>query len=303
MMDLDPLKTFHYVAQLKSFTKAAQKLFLTQPAVSQQIRRLEHSLRVKLFDRSKKQIELTAQGEILFGYTTNLFRLFDEIEVAFDDFNNLESGHISLAASSLIGMHYLPDVLKIFHDRYPKVSISVRIGNSEKVAKWVINREVDLGLCARIMGEKDITQYQLLNEPYRAVACPHSHWANLGRPLTPEEFSQASIVTREKGARSQNKLEEWVREQGGPVFQGGITVDSMQLAKNMAISGLGVVTLPELAILKDVKNGLLTNIEVENFHLNTGYYLIYRTDTNLSPASLKFLMLLKEHRRDFMAML
>ena len=62
MMDLDPLKTFHYVAQLKSFTKAAQKLFLTQPAVSQQIRRLEHSLRVKLFDRSKKQIELTAHS-------------------------------------------------------------------------------------------------------------------------------------------------------------------------------------------------------------------------------------------------
>ena len=73
MMDLDPLKTFHHVAQLKSFTKAAQKLYLTQPAVSQQIQRLEHSLRVSLFDRSKKQIELTPQGEILFSYTRKLF--------------------------------------------------------------------------------------------------------------------------------------------------------------------------------------------------------------------------------------
>ena len=109
MMDLDPLKTFHHVAQLKSFTKAAQKLYLTQPAVSQQIQRLEHSLRVSLFDRSKKQIELTPQGEILFSYTRKLFHLFDDIEVAFEDFNNLESGHISIGASSLIGTYYLPD--------------------------------------------------------------------------------------------------------------------------------------------------------------------------------------------------
>ncbi len=92
-------------------------------------------------------------------------------------------------------------------------------------------------------------------------------------------------------------------EQGLTAYKGGFTVDSMQLAKNMAISGLGVVTLPELATIKDVKNGLLVNIDVENFHVNTGYYLIYRTDSNLSPAALKFLMLLKEHRRDFMAIL
>ena len=303
MMDLDPLKTFHHVAQLKSFTKAAQKLYLTQPAVSQQIQRLEHSLRVSLFDRSKKQIELTPQGEILFSYTRKLFHLFDDIEVAFEDFNNLESGHISIGASSLIGTYYLPDMLEIFHDQYPNVTFNVRIGNSEKVAKWVMEHDVDLGLSARIMGKKDIIQYQLLNEPYRAVASPRSRWAKLGRALTAQEFSEASIVTREKGARSQNKLDEWLDEQGLPAYKGGFTVDSMQLAKNMAISGLGVVTLPELATIKDVKNGLLVNIHVENFHVTTGYYLIYRTDSNLSPAALKFLMLLKEHRRDFMAIL
>lgn len=271
--------------------------------MSQQIQRLEHSLRVSLFDRSKKQIELTPQGEILFSYTRKLFHLFDDIEVAFEDFNNLESGHISIGASSLIGTYYLPDMLEIFHDQYPNVTFNVRIGNSEKVAKWVMEHDVDLGLSARIMGKKDIIQYQLLNEPYRAVASPRSRWAKLGRALTAQEFSEASIVTREKGARSQNKLDEWLDEQGLSAYKGGFTVDSMQLAKNMAISGLGVVTLPELATIKDVKNGLLVNIDVENFHVNTGYYLIYRTDSNLSPASLKFLMLLKEHRRDFMTIL
>ena len=184
MMDLDPLKTFHHVAQLKSFTKAAQKLYLTQPAVSQQIQRLEHSLRVSLFDRSKKQIELTPQGEILFSYTRKLFHLFDDIEVAFEDFNNLESGHISIGASSLIGTYYLPDMLEIFHDQYPNVTFNVRIGNSEKVAKWVMEHDVDLGLSARIMGKKDIIQYQLLNEPYRAVASPRQSPLSLGQTRT-----------------------------------------------------------------------------------------------------------------------
>ena len=89
-MNLDHLKTFHYVARLRSFTKAAHELFLTQPAVSLQIQGLEHSLKATLFDRRKKKIELTEEGRILFGYTQRLFGLFDDIESAFQDLSQLQ---------------------------------------------------------------------------------------------------------------------------------------------------------------------------------------------------------------------
>ena len=302
-MNLDHLKTFHYVARLRSFTKAAHELFLTQPAVSLQIQGLEHSLKATLFDRRKKKIELTEEGRILFGYTQRLFGLFDDIESAFQDLSQLQLGHLEIASSAVVGTYYLPDILATFKKRYPKIQLNLRIGNSEQVADWVMNRDVDLGLCARIVGKNGLVQYQILNEAYRPVVAPFSQWAQLGRPLTPAEFVKASIVTREKGARSQSKLDTWLKEQGLDSFNGGFTVNSMTVAKYLAMSGLGIVTLPELVTRKDVETEHLVYLDVENFNLHTGYYVNYLEDTNLSPAALKFLMLLKENRRDFMAII
>lgn len=303
-MNLDHLKTFHYVARLRSFTKAAHELFLTQPAVSLQIQHLEHFLKASLFDRrKKKQVELTEEGKILYSYTQRLFMLFDEIESAFQDLSQLQIGHLEIASSAVVGTYYLPDVLATFKKRYPNVELNLRIGNSEQVAEWVLNRDVDLGLCARIVGKTGLVQYQILNESYRPVASPASPWANLNRPLTAEEFVKASIVTREKGARSQTKIDAWIKEQGIDGFGGGLTVNNMTMAKSLAMSGLGIVTLPEMVTRKDVEQENLVYVDVENFNLHTGYYLNYREDTNLTHAALKFLMLLKENRRDFLAIL
>lgn len=302
-MNLDQLKTFHYVAVNKSFTKAAKALFLTQPAVSQQIQALEHAYKMKLFDRSKKKIVLTPEGNILFRYTQQMYAIFDEIENAFQGLNELQSGSVEIAASAVVGTYYLPEILATYRKHYPNIEVHLRIANSEQVAEWIVNREVDFGICARIVGKRNLIQYQLLNEPYRAVASPFSIWAGLKRPLTATEFVKASIVTREKGARSQSKLDAWIKEQGINSFNSGFTVDSMNVAKHFAINGLGVVTLPEMTTKKEVEAEQLVYIDVENFNVHTGYYINYLKDINLSPAALKLLMLLKENRRDFLAIL
>lgn len=214
-MNLDLLKTFHSVARNKSFTKAANELLLTQPAVSLQIQSLEHSLRTTLFDRRKRKIELTDEGRILFSYTRKLFGIFSDIENAFQDLSDLQIGHLSIASSAVIGTYFLPDVLVNFRKSYPKIEVNLRIGNSELVAKWVQDRDVDLGLCGHVEGQHNLVQYQLLNETYRVVASPDSPWSHLGRPLTVSEFERASIITREKGARSQHKLDHWLQNNGG----------------------------------------------------------------------------------------
>lgn len=302
-MRLEHLKTFHHVALEKSFSKAAKKLFLTQPAITRQIQGLEHDLKVKLFDRTKRQIDLTEQGKILFSYTRELFSLFGDIENAFQDFNDLTHGQLTVAASALVGTYFLPKIFAIFNQRYPNIDIKLRVANSGFVSNWVLNREVDLGLCGRIDNKPDLVQYQLLNEPFRPVASPSSHWARLGRPLTQQEYALGSIVSREQGSRMQTKLSRWFEEHDLTRTSGKFIVDSMAVAKHCALAGLGIVTLPELATRDEIVSGELVDIEVEDFRLNTGYYLIYRENANLSPAALKFLMLLKEHRRDFLAIL
>ena len=301
-MNLAHLKTFHYVARLGSFTKASHERYITQPAVTLHIQALEHSLKAKLFDRKKKKIELTEEGKILYGYTQKLFGLFDDIESAFQDLSQLRLGHLNIGSSAVVASYFLPQVLSTFKKRYPKIEVNLRVGNTDQVAQWVLNREVDLGLCARIAGKNGIIQYQLINEPYRPVASPFSPWGMMNRQLSQGEFLKGSIVTREKGARSQAKLDTWFKEQGFDGFTGDFQVNNLTAAKYLAIAGLGIVTLPEMVTKRDVEQELLTYIDVKELHLFTGYYLNYLEDANLSPAALKFMMLLKEKSREHQSM-
>lgn len=145
-MNLEHLKTFHCVAQSGSFTRAARLLFLTQPAVSQQMQGLENALHVALFDRSRRSITLTAEGEVLYGYTRRLFGLFDEIGQVFQDLSLLQAGTLTLAASAVMGSYYLPPLLRRFHKRFPQIRFNIRIGNSGQVFDWVAGQEAELAL-------------------------------------------------------------------------------------------------------------------------------------------------------------
>ena len=118
-MNLEHLKTFHVVASLGSFTEAAKALYMTQPAVSQQIQGIEHALRNPLFDRSKRQIRLTAKGKILFSYTQKLFGIFREIENVFSDLNHLLTGELTIAASAVMGNYFLSSFIAEFYKKIP----------------------------------------------------------------------------------------------------------------------------------------------------------------------------------------
>ena len=127
-MNLEHLKTFHVVASLGSFTEAAKALYMTQPAVSQQIQGIEHALRNPLFDRSKRQIRLTAKGKILFNYTQKLFGIFREIENVFSDLNHLLTGELTIAASAVMGNYFLSSFIADFYKKYPLISIRLEDG-------------------------------------------------------------------------------------------------------------------------------------------------------------------------------
>lgn len=136
-MNLEHLKTFHVVASLGSFTEAAKALYMTQPAVSQQIQGIEHALRNPLFDRSKRQIRLTAKGKILFSYTQKLFGIFREIENVFSDLNHLLTGELTIAASAVMGNYFLSSFIGEFYKKYPLISIRLEMGDSAYVTHLV----------------------------------------------------------------------------------------------------------------------------------------------------------------------
>lgn len=295
-MNLEHLKTFHYVAKSGSFTQAAQILFLTQPAVSLQIQGLENSLRVTLFDRSRRKITLTSEGNILYTYTQKLFGLFDEIQHVFQDLNHLQTGNLTISASAVMGTYYLTKLVTQFNKRFPLIAFKIKMGNSQQVADWVCNLDSDLGLAGRVPNQRHLRQVFLHREPYSVVVSANSPLARLQRPIQVHEFVSAFLVTREKGTRTRTKIESWFKEHlhGQRLPVPLITISSLEAAKRLVASGFGATALPHLAVADEIASGTLVPIQVEQFELNADYYLTYHTDKKLSIAALHVLALLKE---------
>ena len=245
-MNLEHLKTFHVVASLGSFTEAAKALYMTQPAVSQQIQGIEHALRNPLFDRSKRQIRLTAKGKILFSYTQKLFGIFREIENVFSDLNHLLTGELTVAASAVMGNYFLSSFIAEFYKKYPLISIRLEMGDSAYVTHLVEEGLADVALSRHVRNLKYCKQKLLIKEPYVCVCGPSSPLAALKRPLSAKEFAENYLVMRQKGSRMRSKLEEWFKSVGvyeflsTPVIEVNSLESSKQLIARFRCSGFSI---------------------------------------------------------------
>jgi len=295
-MNLEHLKTFHVVASLGSFTGAAKALYMTQPAVSQQIQGIEHALRNPLFDRSKRQIRLTAKGKILFSYTQKLFGIFREIENVFSDLNHLLTGELTIAASAVMGNYFLSSFIAEFYKKYPLISIRLEMGDSAYVTHLVEEGLADVALSRHVRNLKHCKQKLLIKEPYICVCGPSSPLAALKRPLSAKEFAENYLVMRQKGSRMRSKLEEWFKSVGVYEFLSTpvIEVNSLESSKQLIARGFGAAAFPSIAVRQELKRESLIMLSVENFSVTADYFLGYNDKRELSPAAFEFISLLTE---------
>ena len=298
-MNLEHLKTFHVVASLGSFTEAAKALYMTQPAVSQQIQGIEHALRNPLFDRSKRQIRLTAKGKILFSYTQKLFGIFREIENGFSDLNHLLTGELTIAASAVMGNYFLSSFIAEFYKKYPLISIRLEMGDSAYVTHLVEEGLADVALSRHVRNLKHCKQKLLIKEPYVCVCGPSSPLAALKRPLSAKEFAENYLVMRQKGSRMRSKLEEWFKSVGVYEFLSTpvIEVNSLESSKQLIARGFGAAAFPSIAVRQELKRESLIMLSVENFSVTADYFLGYNDKRELSPAAFEFISLLTESMR------
>ena len=295
-MNLEHLKTFHVVASLGSFTEAAKALYMTQPAVSQQIQGIEHALRNPLFDRSKRQIRLTAKGKILFSYTQKLFGIFREIENVFSELNHLLTGELTIAASAVMGNYFLSSFIAEFYKKYPLISIRLEMGDSAYVTHLVEEGLADVALSRHVRNLKHCKQKLLIKEPYVCVCGPSSPLAALKRPLSAKEFAENYLVMRQKGSRMRSKLEEWFKSVGVYEFLSTpvIEVNSLESSKQLIARGFGAAAFLSIAVRQELKRESLIMLSVENFSVTADYFLGYNDKRELSPAAFEFISLLTE---------
>jgi len=288
-MNVDHLKAFQKVAATGSFTKAARELFLTQSAVSQQIRTLENEIGGKLFDRSGRKILLTGEGEVLLTYAERLFDLHEEIETLFGGLRTLGKGKVAVGATAVIGTYFMPSVISAYHRQYPGIEIDLRMGNSEQILRMVLDREADLGIAGLIKKDPALDSIFLHREKLLFVCSPRDPLVSR-ECVSISDLDRMPFIWREKGTQTLELVQRWFWEKtAGDFPRRGLSLANMEAAKRIVEEGYGVTIVPETAARREIDAGLLAPLSVAGFDLTVDYGLFYRRGRIFSRAAESFL--------------
>ena len=296
-MNIDQLKSFYRVAQTGSFTKAAGELHITQSAVSQQVQALEHSLGITLFDRSRKRVFLTTEGETLSSYARRLFDLYDEIETVFESQQELKKGKFKIASTRVIGTYYLPEIIGLYNHRYPGIEIDLRLGNTHRILDIILEGEVDFGFAGKVRSHAGLHGIPVHTEKLLLVSSPH-HFLAAKKLIAPAELTRTPFVWRERGTLTQKVVKRWFEKHLGRNSPGkSIALENVEAAKRMVEEGYGITAMPQSAVKREIDMGVLKALAVDGFELFVDFYLFYFKGKIFSRAAMTFLKMLYDTRR------
>lgn len=229
------LRAFHHVATCGGFSRAAEMLLLTQPAISDQVRKLEEEYDVQLFNRQRKQVVLTSAGEQLLQITRRLFDSEQQAMQLLSESRALQSGNLRIVADSA---HHLLHILAAFRKRYPGVRISVRAGNTETVVNSLYNYEADLGVLGEMPTLTNFTCDLLSSSPIIAFVSQSHDLAGVGE-MTFAELAHHPLILRERGSKTRTKLEVAARSMGVEL-KPAIEAEGREAVREIVASGTGI---------------------------------------------------------------
>ena len=269
------LKVFRTVAQHLSFRKAAEHLFITQPAVTLQIKALEEDVGVRLFDRRGNQIFLTPQGIRLLRYAKRMETLVAEAEQEIANGEGQLSGELSLGASTTIAQYVLPRLIGAFLLENPRVRLSLQSGNTELVVRLLLDGAIALGLIEGPARHREVRTEPFLEDEMVLIAPASSEMERLTR----ERLSSTNLLMREQGSGSRRVIEMALGKAGIKTknFAGVMALDSSEAIKSAVEAGLGVGFVSRWAIAKELELGILKIVEVPGLRVTRSFSLARRT--------------------------
>lgn len=229
------LRAFHYVAVCGGFSRAAEELYLTQPAISDQVRKLEEEYDVLLFNRQKKQVVLTPAGERLLEITRRLFDNEQQALELLSESRALRAGTLRIVADSA---HHLPHILARFRQTYPGVRISLHAGNTESVISGLYSYEADIGVLGEIPTGRDFQVVRLNSTPIVAFVAAGDPLADQ-RSVSFRQLAGLPLVMRERGSKTRTKLEE-AAQRAGVNLTPAIEAEGREAVREIVASGAGV---------------------------------------------------------------
>lgn len=264
MLDLYKLQVFAQVAQAGSFSAAAAQLYITQPAVSQHIQDLEAALGARLFQRGRRGVALTSEGELLLGYTQRVLHLIAEAEAAVTDVARLEGGRVALGATPGVSTYLMPHWLHDFGARYPKITASLQTATTPEVVALLLSNRLELGF---LEGEIDagaagrLEQRALCDVP-QLIVVGSRHPLRGRERIEYGELGDQAFVMRQPGSQSRAWLDDVLRAQHvAPRVVAEF--DNPEAIKRTVMNGTTIAVLPEYAVHADVRRGALHALATE----------------------------------------
>jgi len=287
IVKFNQLKIFYTVAQKKSFTLAAKELFLTQPAVTIQIQKLEADYETKLFDRVGKKIFLTESGKTLHSYAEKILALFAQAEEALTDVKGLKFGKLTIGASATVGSYYLPKIFEVFGKQYPDIEIQMNLTNSHQVIEDILAFKSDLGFVGELRSYEGLVIIPFLEEELVLIVPPDHPFAH-GERVSLRDLAGQPFIAREAGSATRELVEEKAGRRGVSLKV------VMDLASNEAIkkaveTGLGISIISRYVVQKEVDQGLLRMVPFAKEKIMRKFFIIYHEDKYLSSIIRAFL--------------
>ncbi len=289
-MDLRRLEIFVKVAELGSFSRAAEALRLTQPTVSEHLRSLEDELGVQLLDRLGRGATPTRAGQLLLGYARRLLGLAREARQAVDHFQGRMAGELAVGGSTIPGEYVLPALIGRFRGKYPEVRISLAIGSSRQVEEWVYEGRVELGVVGARPAARGLQGRELMADDLVMVIPAGHPWE--GRPsVSLEEARHEPLIVRERGSGSREALEQALGEVGLDLatFRVVAEMASTQAVKQGVRAGVGVSLVSRRAVEDECRARLLACVRVEGLRVARAFWLVTHRDRSRSPLAEAFL--------------
>ena len=290
-LNFHQLRIFHAVASHLSFSRAAESLDITQPAVSIQIRELEISLGVTLFHRRPRGLRITEVGETVYAYSQQIFALSSRMVATVQEMQDLKTGHLTLGASTTPGEFLLPMAVGQFRRLYPGIRVELTIANSRTIIQRIMNREMDLGMVGdgaegHYGHSAELEAVDYVDDEIVLVAAP-DHPVSQKQPLSPAEVAEHGLIVREEGSATRQTAERHFRSLGTePSVE--LELGSNQAVKQAAVAGGGVGVISSLGIVAEVKAGMLVVLEVAGWNCRRPLTLVHPKDRYLSPAQRAF---------------
>jgi len=289
---LRQLRTFKTVADLNSFSLAAQQLRLSQPSISYQVKELEEAIGLPLLDRLGRRVHLTEAGSVLYAYARRTLDVLDEASLELEEMRGIKRGNLRVGASTTVGIYLLPAALGAFKKLHPGLVISLEIGTRARVQEQVLHNELDLAVVGPALKNPELTVIPFISDELVVVA-PAGHPLATRRGLTLKDLAGQPFVMREAASGSRWSLEKAARK-AGVKLQVGMELGSNGAIKHAVESGLGLAVISRYACTLELSSGRLVELGVRGFPIRRDWHIVHLRRRKLPASVSTFIEFLRD---------